>query len=112
MDQNKTSIPHFHVLPKALASLHQLRTHIVGVIVHGKGTETYVAEGQRWPQDTNLTLTVLLKAIVKHKTTQEVLYLQMDNCCRENKNKWVLCFCFLLVKMKIFKKVSSKNIPN
>ena len=110
MDQNKTSIPHFPVLPKALASLHQLRTHIVRVIVHGKGTETYVAEGQRWPQDTNLTLTVLLKAIVKHKTTQDVLYLQMDNCCRENKNKWVLCFCFLLVKMKIFKKVRSQNI--
>lgn len=106
MDQNKTSIPHFPVLPKALAYLHQ-RTHIVGVIVHRKGSETYVTEGQRWPQDNNLTLTVLLKAIVKHKTTQDVLYLQMNNCCRESKNKWVLYFCFLLVKKKIFEKVSS-----
>ena len=112
MDQNKTSIPHFPVLPKVLASLQQLRTRIIGIIVHGKGTESYVAERQQWPQDTNLTLSVLPKAIFKHKTTQDVLYLQMDNCCRENKNKWVLCFCFLLVKMKIFKKVSSHNIAN
>ena len=81
----------------------------MAVIVHGKGIETFVAEGQRWPQDTNLTLNVLLKTLVKHKTTQEVLYLQMDNCSRENKNTWVLCFCFLLVKLKIFKKVHLTN---
>ena len=33
-----------------------------------------------------------------------MLYLQMDNCWRENKNKFILCFVYL-VDMDIFKKV-------
>ena len=34
-----------------------------------------------------------------------VLYLQMDNCWRENKNIYVLGMCALLVQTKIFRKV-------
>jgi hypothetical protein len=30
---------------------------------------------------------------------------QMDNCFRENKNRWVLAFCYWLVFVKIFRKV-------
>ena len=35
------------------------------------------------------------------------LYLQMDNCWRENKNRYVLCFLALLVELGIFKKVNN-----
>lgn len=35
------------------------------------------------------------------------LYLQADNCWRENKNKFVLAFCEYLVHEKIFKEVST-----
>ena len=34
------------------------------------------------------------------------LYLQMDNCWRENKNQFVLNFVALLVKLDIFVKVN------
>ena len=33
------------------------------------------------------------------------LYIQMDNTCRENKNKYVLTFVALLIQMGIFRKV-------
>lgn len=33
------------------------------------------------------------------------LYLQMDNCWRENKNRFVLCFLALLIELGIFKKI-------
>jgi len=34
-----------------------------------------------------------------------VLYIQMDNTCRDNKNKYTLTFATLLVELGIFKKV-------
>ena len=34
-----------------------------------------------------------------------ILYLQADNCWKENKNKYVLGLCELLVRKKIFKEV-------
>ena len=34
-----------------------------------------------------------------------VLYLQMDNCYRECKNRYIMAFCAFLVEKKIFKKV-------
>ncbi len=36
----------------------------------------------------------------------ENLYIQMDNTARENKNRYVLAFCALLVELNIFKKVN------
>lgn len=35
-----------------------------------------------------------------------VLYIQMDNTCRDNKNKYTLTFAAILVELGIFKKVS------
>ena len=105
MDQSKTNLPHFPSPPKSIVSLLYLPIHLVGNIVHGKGVEVFLEEGKRWPHDTNLTLHVLLESLKKHKTKQDVLYLQLDNCSRENKNKWVLYSVLLLVKKRIFRKV-------
>ena len=33
------------------------------------------------------------------------LYLQLDNCVRENKNNFIICFLALLVDLDIFEKV-------
>ena len=33
------------------------------------------------------------------------LFIQMDNCGRENKNQYVLAFLFLLVELKVFDEV-------
>ena len=35
-----------------------------------------------------------------------VLYIQMDNTCRDNKNKYTLTFLALLVELGIFRKVN------
>ena len=36
----------------------------------------------------------------------EILFLQLDNCFRENKNKFLLSFASLLVDLEVFKEVS------
>ena len=40
------------------------------------------------------------------------LFLQMDNCYRECKNKYILGFCALLVEKSIFKEVSYSHTWN
>ena len=44
--------------------------------------------------------------ILQNNRLPPVLYLQADNCYRENKNRFVLAFCELLVKERIFNEVS------
>lgn len=51
----------------------------------------------------NYTLSFLL---IKNGKLSEILFIQADNCARENKNKYVLAFCELLVKLRVFYEVS------
>ena len=61
----------------------------------------------QWPHDSNLTIEVLSQVLLDFKDKlPEVLYLQLDNTSRENKNRFVLGFCALLVQRNVFKKVT------
>ena len=113
MDQSKTNLPNTKLIAKSTSSLWRLRTHVTGAILHTKaphGKLVYCfVDLVQFPHDSNLTLTVIVNVLVDYaKTNQfpEVLYLQMDNTCRENKNRYVLTFCAALVHLQIFKKVS------
>lgn len=108
MDQNKTNIPHFVRLTKSAQNLWTLRTHLSGVLVHGKGNFGYF-DFLQWPHDCNLTITCLLLTLMKIASKSSLpphLYLQMDNCVRENKNKYVMAFLSLLVEIEIFSEVN------
>ena len=113
MDQSKTNLPQTQMISKSVSSLWKLRTHVTGVLLHTKcphGKIAYVfVDLLQYPHDSNLTVTVLLKVLRSyvdmHEMLPDKLYLQMDNTCRENKNKFVFGFCAMLVEMKIFSKV-------
>lgn len=100
------------IIAKSTSSLWHLRTHVTGVLVHtkapcGKLAYAYVHFLQ-WPHDSNLTITLLLDTLIqyqKENTLPTTLYIQMDNTARENKNKYVLGFCCILVELRIFQKV-------
>ena len=57
----------------------------------------------------NITIDVLLKVLTEVHTSlkyiPEILYLWLDNCWKENKNKFLFGFCALLVNLKVLKKV-------
>ena len=58
--------------------------------------------------DSNLTMTVLLEVLVRCSEEFDlppILYLQFDNCVRENKNRYMFALLALLVEEKIFEKV-------
>lgn len=112
MDQAKTNVPNTKLIAKSTSSLWRLRTHVTGVIIHthapcGKLTYSFV-DLLQYPHDSNLTLTVITDTLLDFSKKQhlpEVLYLQMDNTTRENKNKYVLTFRAILVQLEIFRKV-------
>lgn len=110
MDQKSTSIPRFYRTSKSASGAWKLPTHITGAIIHGKGQHMYL-DNKDHPHDSNMTATILLNIIKKYSNPlPDVLYLQMDNCFRENKNQTIIGVCALLVEMEIFKKVKKRQI--
>ena len=61
------------------------------------------------PKDGNFVPNVLLRVLdiykEEHGYLPPVLYMQLDNTCRENKNKFVFSFLAYLVTMGVFKKI-------
>ena len=104
--------PTHHKYPKC-APTTTVGTHLVGSIIHNRqaqnGKEIYGSfDYYQYPHDSNLTMTVLLEVLVrwsKEFDLPPILYLQFDNCVRENKNRYMFALLALLVEEKIFEKV-------
>ncbi|XP_065906896.1 uncharacterized protein [Dysidea avara] len=107
MDQNKTNIPSLVRVSKSCQNLWTLRTHLTGVVVHGLGHHC-LFDYLQWPHDCNLTLTAILFILEEISTSRVLpskLYVQMDNCVRENKDKFVYAFMSYLVEINIFSEI-------
>jgi len=75
-----------------------------GVINHGREVLAFV-DVHQWGHDSNFTINVLLRTLSRMEYIPDVLYTQMDNCWRENKNQFIIIFLAVLIKYKVFKKV-------
>lgn len=112
MDQHTTNVPKLRRISKAMSALSTVGTHLVGCIVHSgqsaHGKEVYGSfDYYQFPHDANLTMTVLLDVLVywtNNYLLPPILYLQFDNCVRENKNRYMFALLALLVEKKIFEK--------
>lgn len=116
MDQNKTNLPYLRKASKSTSSLFRLRTHLTGVLDHTRceyGKQVFVfVDILQWPHDSNLTISILNRVLVLHMDRNNgqlppVLYVQMDNTSRENKNKYVLGYFSYLIEAGIFRKVKT-----
>lgn len=110
MDQAKTDVPHLRRLNHRTAELKPTGITVVGVKVHGHNPPNIVhVFPAMFPKDSSLTTQVLLDTLVmvyeQEKRLPPVLYLQMDNCNREGKNKTMMAFGALLVELGVFVKV-------
>lgn len=91
MDQARTNLPNTKLIAKSTSALWQLRTHVTGILIHTKAPYGKLAfafvDLLQWPHDSNLTITLLLNAIVnykEHHPLPKTLYIQMDNTSRED----------------------------
>ncbi|XP_072019537.1 uncharacterized protein [Amphiura filiformis] len=110
MDQHVTQLPKPLTNSKSMASMWKLPTHITGAIVHGRGQHVFV-DINEVPHDSNMTMNVLLQVLLKYPSLPPVLYLQLDNCVRENKNRFMFAMCCMLVELQIFRKIKMSFLP-
>ena len=105
MDQKTTSLPKPKLLSKLTSNAWRLACHVVAVIVHGRGNHVYVDVGEI-PQDSNTTCNILVNTLLKYADQlPPVLYVQMDNTVRENKNQFVFGLFCALIELNVFQKV-------
>ncbi|XP_063438737.1 uncharacterized protein LOC134719703 [Mytilus trossulus] len=117
MDQSKTNLPHFvGRMAKAVNKVDQLTTHVTGVLAHGQNKFFTFLDLNQYAHDSNLTMHILM--LILHQISKlmgnklpPILYLQADNSWRENKNRYVLGFCELLVHQRIFNEVYLSFLP-
>ena len=107
-------IPHIVPVTKESANLEKLSTNAVGTINHSAQTQDYMFFLDNYKKNPNLILTCFYLHIVQHFQTvghPPILWLQTDNCFKENKNRWMLGFCFWLVELGWFQEVMISMLP-
>ncbi|KAL3696719.1 hypothetical protein R1sor_010795 [Riccia sorocarpa] len=107
MDQKKTAIPHWPNPPKNVDKDNQIKVHVVGALLFNGTVQSraFLMFGNI-KANVNLTVTVIHKIISDWDgALPDVLYLQLDNTTRENKNSVLLGYLNLLVQKGIFQKV-------
>lgn len=103
MDQKKTRLPHWPRPPKSVDETCLIQMHVVGCLVFS-GT-LFSRVFLNYPvlhNDGNLTITILQR--VFHEWEDKpgglplVLYLQLDNTSRENKNNLLFAYLHMLIR--------------
>ncbi|KAL3688455.1 hypothetical protein R1sor_014764 [Riccia sorocarpa] len=107
MDQKKTALPHFARQPKSVDGAALVGVHLVGAMIfHGKLQTRAFLTYNNLKSDSNLTITVLQKVLLAWEgTLPPILYLQLDNTVRENKNIFLFAYLSMLLEKKVFTKI-------
>ncbi|KAK3734292.1 hypothetical protein QZH41_015141, partial [Actinostola sp. cb2023] len=131
MDQNKTRVPHFIQTTKVDDGLWKLKTHITGVLVNSRSNAYAYVDVCEYPHDPNLTIHLILKALVAEQEKRSRLSVTTRQPCGvhrdefairmeesfhqyftyrwttvggKNKNSAVFAFLGLLVQWGVFRK--------
>jgi hypothetical protein len=114
---DKLYLPWRHTPPKRWRGKSRLPLNLFGIIDHGNRKRMLYAHHPSRAQDVNSVLSMLwdylcstLPSIPLH-LRPKTLYLQADNCYRENKNRFMLAFCSLLVYLGVFDSVQLSLLP-
>jgi len=83
--------PWINPLPKSYLGKKFWTYNITGVLNHSHNHLRYYTSGKQFQKTANFIPSILWHYISTLKTIPPTLYLQVDNCWAENKNKYVLC---------------------
>lgn len=112
MDQSKVATPGWKRDSAETEGIYRTKMHCTGVLVHGRPNQTFAyLWPDRVPKDPNLTCSILLDVLSRIETKAEVLYLQIDGCTGENKNRDVFMLCAYLVRIGVFSKIKVSFLP-
>ena len=109
-------LPHFWQVSKQDAKGKRFYFHTQVCIVHGVGPQVYlsledIAGDPNWTVE---TLYRTLKAEEERRGEEglpRTMYLQLDNCFRENKNTYVIAYLCWLVERRVFDEIFLSFLP-
>lgn len=101
--------------PSAWKKLERYTLHAHGIINHGQQIrELWLHQGQ-YGYGANFAISILhnhlIKAFARTTDRPPILYLQLDNCWRENKNQYMLGYCHWLIEMHCFEEIYMSFLP-
>lgn len=104
MESSDAILPHYVPFVKNVSCHALAEMRIVGLQDSLDNNLCYV-HTEDLAKDSNLTITVILEYLKIHEELPPTLYLQLDNCSRENKNQYVFGFAGWLVQHDVFEQV-------
>ena len=115
MDNMKSNLPRFQEKTKKLANFFKLPSKVTGAIVYSSHYPSnrkvkMIVNFDQFEQGSNMIVSILYRLLIE--TQQDlgklpaVLHLSLDNCWRENKNRFVLSFLASLVQLDILSEIN------
>jgi len=101
-------MPHLARTPKSWYTKKRLKYQVFGIRDYGANTRIIQPHFDFWPHDSNLHISFLFSYLRELKEKGKLgkrLMLQMDNCWKDNKNKFFLGFLAELSAAKWFKSI-------
>lgn len=94
----------------------EMQFQVVGCIAHGIGRLLHLWPDKMYPKTSVAILNIMQEIVylIQKKNPNQhpkTLYIQMDNCTAENKNKYVLGWASSLVAQRIFQRVIINYLP-
>ncbi len=116
---NTPSFPLHVPLPKGTSRIDRLKLHVLGFIDHGNSSYHMYGSLDHWPHGANYVTSILWTYLQQRMKTSieegsewpHTLYLQIDNCWRENKNTTLFGFLALLIKHGWFREIHVNSLP-
>jgi len=113
-DQSAFGLPHFVIRTKAERG-HSMKIKLIGLIDHGAINRSHLfLMTEEFETGSNHVVEALHRSLtVKSQTGSlpDTLFLQMDNCTRENKNRFTLSYVEFLVSMGVFLEATVAFLP-
>lgn len=106
---SNVTIPHLSEKPKTWSSLQLLDICITGLLDHTNSyMKLYVCPSKSFAHGANKPMTIVyqhLTYLAAKGPLPPTLRIQLDNCYRENKNRYMLAFLAHLVQLRVFKEI-------
>ena len=112
-DKFPNGFPHFFEVTKETDGV-RLKVHIIVVMVHGSRPRVYLG-WESLKSDPNLVCECLFRTLRAEEFLRgklpDTLYLQVDNCWRENKNTYTEKFLEWISERKVFSQIFASFLP-
>ena len=114
-DQFPYGFPHFRQKQKNDGTGLRVKVHTQIAMVHGRPPMVFVAT-EDILGDPNLTIECLNRVFKREEQQRpnglpETLYLELDNCFRENKNTFTFAFLVWIIERGVFKEIFVSFLP-